>query len=266
MVHSILSQPDEGKRRRPQQQQYSVRFAEGDRLAQVMADVESCFDYPEDIRHALYHSRSEYHFSKSSARVVAKEAERYGHSRHLDGSYLDSYDPQVQTSLNLWCLHGHSRRGLERWCNGSHGHARKEDSHLYIHGVLRAQAAMRLQGEFCHERLREVSHVLSRRARLFARMLGEGDSESAKWEFGIVESLGAATTNAFTGQPPPPQVQLKPKNLGLSSGRVQSPLLANSSISRSTAPSARRSSAATRVVSPKITIRTKPGGRVPRMA
>jgi hypothetical protein len=243
MVPSILSRP-EGKRR-PRQ---SVSFTDNE--AEVVVEVESCFDHPEDIREALFHSRSEYHFSKSSARVVAKEAERYGYSRHLDGAYLSSYDQQVQDSLNLWCLHGHSRRGLERWCNGPHGQARKEDSYMYIHGVLRAQAEMKLKDEFRHERLREVGHVLSRKSRLFAQMLGEADSESAKWEFGMVDAR------------PLSPVQPKRKNLGLSSGGAAAPA-ARSSISRSAAP-ARRSSAA-RAVAPKITIRTRPG-RVPRMA
>ena len=215
-----------------------------------MLEVESCFDYPEEIRHALWHSRSDYQFSKSSARVVSKESERYGHSRHLDGTYNTSYDQQVQDALNIWCLHGHSRRGLERWSNGVHGRERKDDAYMYINGVLRTQAEMKLKDDYDEERLREVSHVLSRKARLFAQMMGDADSQAAKLEFGIVDA-----------RPQLSPIQRR-KNLGLS-GRVAAPA-ARSSISRSTAPTTRRSSG-TRAVAPQISIRSKPG-RVPRMA
>ncbi len=243
MNSSILSKSD-GKRR-PRQ---SVIFAENE--AQVVLEVESCFDYPDDIRQALWHSRSDYHFSKSSSRVIAKESERYGYSRHLDGVYKATYAQQVQDSLNIWCLHGHSRRGLERWSNSPHGLERKDDQYRYINGVLRAQSEMKLKDEYCDERLREVGHVLSRKSRLFAQMMGEADSNAARWEFGIVDARASSS----------PRQLLKPKNLGLSGGRVATTAVCPS-VSRSTAP-ARRASGA---VAPKITIRTKPG-RVPRMA
>ena len=248
MTTSILSKSD-GKRR-PRQ---SVSFADGDNEAKVVAEVESCFDYPDDIRQALWHSRSDYHFSKSSARVIAKESERYGYSRHLDGVYVNTYDPQVQDSLNIWCLHGHSRRGLERWSNSPHGQERKDDQDRYINGVLRAQTEMKLRDEYCAERLREVAHVLSRKSRLFAQMLGEADSNAARWELGLVD----------VKVPISPRQIVKPRNLGLSSGRIAAPGLCNNTTTR-IAPAAaiRRSSGA---VTPKITIRTK-SGRVPRMA
>lgn len=237
-------------KRRPRQ---SVRFGDGEMEAQVVAEVESCFDYPDDIRQALWHSRSDYHFSKSSARVIAKESERYGYSRHLDGVYVASYDQQVQDSLNIWCLHGHSRRGLERWSNSPHGQERKDDQDRYVNGVLRAQTEMKLRDEYCQERLREVAHVLSRKSRLFAQMLGEADCNAARWELGLVD----------VHVPISPRQIVKPRNLGLSSGRIAAPGLCNNATTTRTATAPiRRSSGA---VSPKITIRTKPG-RVPRMA
>lgn len=241
MALSTITKPD-GKRR-PRQ---SVKFAEHE--AQVVLEVESCFDYPDDTRQALWHSRSDYHFSKSSARVIAKESERYGYSRHLDGVYKATYDPQVQDSLNIWCLHGHSRRGLERWSNSSHGLERRDDQYRYINGVLRAQSEMKLKDEYCDERLREVGHVLSRKSRLFAQMMGEADNNAARWEFGIVEAR----------MPLSPRQLVKPKNLGLSGGRAA---VTSTSLSRSTMPARRATGAATS----KISIGTKPG-RVPRMA
>lgn len=225
-------------------------------LCQVVAEVESCFTFSEEDKQNLWHSRNDYQFSRSSARVIAKESERYGHSKHLDGCYISSFNQEVQDSLNLWVLHGHCRRGLERWANTGHGHARKDDQYLYIQGVLRAQAEMKLKDCYSEERLREVGHILSRKSRLFAQMLGEADSHAAKWEFGMIDALPRVS---------PLQ---RRKNLGL----VHTNNPNNRTVSRvpDLLASPRRAAGAARRVSeskiaPKITIRTKPG-RVPRMA
>lgn len=254
MVKSILAGAD--RKRRPRQ---SVSFHEQE--AQVVLEVDSCFDFADHVRQALWHTRNDYQFSRSSARVIAKESERYGHSRHLDGVYLTNYDQQVQDSLNLWCLHGNTRRGLERWANAVHGQERKDDQYVYIQGVLRAQAEMRLRDDYSDERLREVGHVLSRKSRLFAQMMGRADSHAAQWEFGMIDMLDARAAVS------PRQ---RRKNLGLSGKVSRASSHAPSSppvrVSASaTATTAVRRSPETRAVTPKITIRTRPG-RVPRMA
>lgn len=160
----------------------NVKFSEN--LAQVVAEIEPCFNYTEAQRKDLWFARSDYHFSRQSARVVAKESERYGHSKHLEGVYISAFSRPVQDNLNLWALHGHTRRGLERWANSRHGRIRKDDQQMYEQGILRAQQEIKLKNT-CDgdvdrqaERLREVSLVLSRKSRLFAQMMGEADARA----------------------------------------------------------------------------------------
>lgn len=253
MVSSILVRPDQ--KRRPRQ---SLSFAEEE--SSVVLEVESCFDYPDDVREALYYSRSDYQFSRSSAKVIAKESERYGHSAHLDDSYISSYDQSVQEALNIWCLHGHCRRGLERWSNRWYGQERKDDQFMYIQGLLRAQAEMKLKDEYSDERLREVSHVLSRKARIHAQMLGEADSNAAKWEFGMVDARSGV-----------PATQGK-RNLGLV-GKVNPVSDIRGGPAAGPAAGRPRFSNDTRAVNPQLRtpqmrIRSKSGqsGRVPRIA
>jgi len=231
---------------------HSVRFPESPSdLQQVVAEVVSCFDFSDEDKKALWFTRDDYKFSKSSARVLAKESERYGHSKHLDGAYDGNYNPQLQNSLNLWVLHGANRRGLERWANTTLGLSQKEDQYLYIQGVLRAQREMKLKtGCVDQERLREVGHHLSRKSRLYAHMMGEADSYSAKWEFGMIDARQRVS----------PRLHAR-KNLGLSGP-------ASSSVRRGTraaAPPAGRRPTQQPVISPKISIRTRPG-RVPHIA
>jgi hypothetical protein len=253
---SCLSSPD--KKRTSGR---SVRFPQDEQaIGTVVLEVESCFDFSDEDKKALWFARSDYHFSRSTARVLAKESERYGHSKHLDRVYITAFDQQVQDQLNLWALHGYGRRGLERWANSSHGQSRKDDQYMYIQGVIRAQQEMKLRETFDEERLREVGHILSRKSRLFAQMMGEADAHSAKWEFGIVEAR-AATAHLSPRQRPR-------KNLGLVGRKVNrvSDLAAHPA-TRARRPQVRRVSEATiqASTSPKITIRTRPG-RVPRVA
>eukprot|EP00934_Nitzschia_sp_Nitz4_P001339 Nitzschia sp. Nitz4//scaffold163_size50693//30526//31266//NITZ4_006990-RA/size50693-processed-gene-0.48-mRNA-1//-1//CDS//3329538037//1339//frame0 len=243
-----------GDRRRPRQ---NISFAEEE--SKVVLEVESCFDFPDDIRSALWNSRKDYEFARSSARVIAKESERYGHSRHLDGVYYLRMEPQeAQDSLNLWCLHGNTRRGLERWANAVHGNERKEDQYMYVQGVLKAQAEMKLKDEFSEERLSQVAHLLSSKSRTYAKMLGDADSHAAKWEYGMVDACEAAVSPR----------QIVRKNLGLGGGvaargRPAPAATTRRSTTTTAAASARRPSGVR--MSPTISLRSKPG-RVPRMA
>lgn len=178
----------------------SVRFPEAyEDMAQVVCEIEPCMNMTDDDRKSLWFTRSDYHFSRSTARVISKESERYGHSKQLDGAYVATFAGHVQDALNLWARHGHSRRGLERWANSHHGNVRKDDQYLYQQGVLRAQQELKLKGGTAtsaqpssssptrtEERLREVGHVLSCKARLFAQMLGEADAHAAQWEYGMM--------------------------------------------------------------------------------
>jgi hypothetical protein len=216
--------------------QKSVRFpaptadnddeSNNDPLPSQISYIESRSDWTDDDKKLLWFARNEYHVSRSTARVISQESERYGYSQNLDHVYDDvavvSDNEDIQDRLNLWALHGHSRRGLERWANAVHGQARKEDSIRYIQGVIHAQHEMRTknrrrdEGEAAtteagkqdenadtsadkdtdtsvldHERLRQVGHVLSRKSRLFAQMMGAADEYAAQCEFGMT-GVGAA--------------------------------------------------------------------------
>jgi len=163
----------------------SVHFPQEEELATVVCEIEDLVRIPVEDKKKLWFSRSDYNFAKSSARVVAKESERYGHSKHLDNTY-NSLDEDAQSCLNLWALHGSGRRGLERWANSAHGELCKKDQMIYISSVLRAQTDMKLKdtdGETRLQKLQELGHELSQRSRRFAEMIAIADAQAAKWEF-----------------------------------------------------------------------------------
>lgn len=193
----------------------SIRFPEAyEEMALVVCEIDSWMNLTDDDRKCLWYTRSDYHFSRSTARVIAKESERYGHSKQLDGVYVATYADQVQDSLNLWARHGHSRRGLERWANSHHGNVRKDDQYMHLQGVLRAQQELKLkEGMVAYasstppeERLREVGHTLSRKARLFAQMMGEADAQAAQWEYGMPMRAHPVHQYHMTGMNPSPVV------------------------------------------------------------
>jgi hypothetical protein len=266
----------------------SVHFPlEEEHLSSVALIIESVDDISQQDKKTRWFSRSDYQFSRSSARVIAKESERYGHSKHLDNVYVPKFDQKVQDKLNIWALHGSTRRGLERWANSSHGNLRKKDQFTYVNGVIRAQTEMKLKGkdqDIIQERLREVGEMLSQKSRFFGEMLGSADAQSAKWEFGITDVIAAPASS--------PRQSLiesssKRKNLGL--GSAIGGLAARRAATRRSAPnvqpntlgisralpnSIRRASAAT--INPSASTRISPrtsrtsirmkSARVPRMA
>jgi hypothetical protein len=273
----------------------SVHFPlEEEHLSTVALIIESVDDLSQQDKKTLWFSRSDYQFSRSSARVIAKESERYGHSKHLDNVYIPAFDQQVQYKLNLWALHGSTRRGIERWANSSHGNLRKKDQHVYVNGVIRAQTEMKLKDtdqDTLEERLREVGEMLSQKSRFFAEMLGSADAQAAKWEFGITDVAAAPALS-------PRQLLMKSsstrKNIGLGSATAGL-LAARRAATRRSAPniqpniqgisralpnSRQRASAAT--ISPSASTRRSPrtastrtsprtsiqmkSARVPRMA
>ncbi|KAL3911859.1 MAG: hypothetical protein SGILL_007120 [Bacillariaceae sp.] len=286
----------------------NVKFPE--QIAQVVAEIEPCFSYTDEQRKDLWFARSDYHFSRQSARVIAKESERYGHSKHLEGVYISAFSQQVQDTLNLWALHGHTRRGLERWANSRHGLIRKNDHEMYEQGILRTQQEMKLKNA-CEgdkvkqaERLREVSLVLSRKSRLFAQMMGEADAKAVTSDRTATKDskeetlhqihaavVAAGHAPAQFRRPPGslpmfgrhPSQQQPRRNLGLGGptraippqrkvnrvADLPSRAVAPQFVSRTRGP-AGASVGAPSVggvgVTPKITIKPRTAGRVPRMA
>lgn len=208
MLSSVVSKSamavEEQKTLQPRKR--SVQFPKDVSISQVVLEIANCEDFTEEDKKRLWFARSDYHFSRSTARVIAKESERYGHSKHLDDCYKPTFSEGVQSRLNIWALQGDSRRGLERWASSIHGQKRKDDQYMYIQGVLRAQQEMKFKDCLNEERLREVGHILSRKSRLLAQMMGEADNHAARFEYGM-EDINVRIS--------PRAVVKQRKNLGL---------------------------------------------------
>lgn len=145
-------------------------------LAQVVCTLPHREDFTDDDLHNLFFSRNDYQMSRSSARVVSKESERYGFSKSLDETYCEK-SSAVQERLNEWAVSGHSRRGLERWANSKHGEERQQDQFQAIMTVLRCQDDMIARNNSIDvDKLRKVAHKATKTSRHFARMMGKADS------------------------------------------------------------------------------------------
>jgi hypothetical protein len=270
-------------------------------MAQIVAEIESCMNYTDQDRKNMWYVRSDYHFARSTARVIAMESERYGHSKHLDGVYCsNTFQQQAQDALNMWVLHGHCRRGLERWANTHHGLIRKEDQRIYIQGILRAQQEMKLKDgrdgdkQAQAERLREVGFMLSRKASVFAQMMGDADAQAVKLELATIfgNSDGAmsevvfqqAMSTAYGGHPLgvgaagerndlSRRMPLQRRNLGLGGPTPQRRINRLADLPSRAVPHGLSRAGGTMgpalrngVGDPKITIKPKAAGRVPRIA
>uniref|UniRef100_A0A7S1ZG99 Uncharacterized protein n=1 Tax=Ditylum brightwellii TaxID=49249 RepID=A0A7S1ZG99_9STRA len=262
MSFSVSSCHDDDKKKKTTK---SVHFpTDEDSLSQLFV-VEALDDFSEQEKKNLWFSRSDYQFSKSCARVIAKESERYGHSRHLDAVYNDHHhssttdhqDNEEQRALGrlkLWALQGHSRRGLEFWANSQHGSARKQDSFQYVQRVLRAHTELKLQDALDQDtKLRDIGCHLSRKARMFAERMGQADQHAARFELGLLE------TDDFSVCVSPRQLvqqqQQQRRNLGLSNTHkrvVQLPKLSSSSAAAAISPSRRRVSTTTTPKLPRV--------------
>jgi hypothetical protein len=171
-----------------------VRFpTEDESIAIIVCTVPNREDYIEEDHGLLFFSRSDYHISRSSAKMISRESERYGFSKNLEESYTEKCKT-AQESLNQWTSHGHSRRGLERWANRKHGDARQQDQFQSVMAVLRAQDDM-LAGRkgIDPEQIRKVSHKATKIARHFARMMGKADSHALASELTESDDVTIAT-------------------------------------------------------------------------
>jgi hypothetical protein len=242
----------------------SVSFPTLPEQLQIVEEVPSRQDLTEDDKKNLWFARSDYQFSRSTARVISKESERYGYSKNLDAVYNTHYCEPTQQRLNMWALHGHSRRGLERWANSPHGKARKDDQCMYLQALQKTQIELQKSNyPNAAERLREIGHLLSRKSRLFAQMMGAADEYAAQQEDAphTIGSCMAASTLTPAQPLLMPIRKLSPRrNLGLSS----SPKVNCIADLKASAPRAPMVSPSAKSKSPKFQI--KPKERVPRVA
>jgi hypothetical protein len=162
-------------------------------IASIVCTIPNREDYIEEDHGLLFFSRSDYHISRSSAKMISRESERYGFSKNLEETYTEK-SKIAQDSLNLWTSRGHARRGLERWANRKHGDARQQDQFQSVMAVLRAQDDM-LAGRkgIDHEQIRKVSHKATKIARHFARMMGKADSHALASELKDPDDVTIAT-------------------------------------------------------------------------
>jgi hypothetical protein len=176
-----------------------VRFpVEDASIAIIVCTIPNREDYIEEDHGLLFFSRSDYHISRSSAKMISRESERYGYSKNLEETYTEK-SKIAQESLNLWASSGHARRGLERWANRKHGDARQQDQFQSVMAVLRAQDDM-LAGRkgIDHEQIRKVSHKATKIARHFARMMGKADSHALANELSELADDVTITTEGMS--------------------------------------------------------------------
>jgi hypothetical protein len=176
-----------------------VRFpVEDESIGTVVCTIPNREDYIDEDHGLLFFSRSDYHISRSSAKMISRESERYGFSKNLEDTYAEK-SKAAQESLNLWTSNGHSRRGLERWANRKHGDARQQDQFQSVMAVLRAQDDMLAARKGVdHEQIRKVSHKATRIARHFARMMGKADSHALASELNECVDDVTITTEAMS--------------------------------------------------------------------
>ncbi len=159
-----------------------VQFPSQEALLSVVDYVPSRTTLSQEDYKRLWYQRSDFQFSKSKARMISKESQSYGYSADLEGVYGGCL-PSTQERLNLWCRYGHSRRGLERWANETHGQTRKREQSRAVKTVIFAQREMQKCGQSTEvEELRAISEALTQNAREFAQRMGQADEYAVALE------------------------------------------------------------------------------------
>eukprot|EP00545_Synedropsis_sp_CCMP1620_P007698 CAMPEP_0119004442 /NCGR_PEP_ID=MMETSP1176-20130426/1143_1 /TAXON_ID=265551 /ORGANISM="Synedropsis recta cf, Strain CCMP1620" /LENGTH=218 /DNA_ID=CAMNT_0006956143 /DNA_START=617 /DNA_END=1273 /DNA_ORIENTATION=- len=156
--------------------------------------------------------RTDFVIIKKTARMIARESRRFGYSTGLNDTFGVDNDV-TQSKLNIWCKHGHSRRGLEEWSNkANHGGRRKEAKKEALRGILEAQTELRssdIPEDDQIEVLGRFAASLTESARIFARMMGIADafavtSDDQNFRIGIAQA-GERTRNNLVSASSLPQ-------------------------------------------------------------
>lgn len=158
----------------------SVRFHED--VSAVVCELPNRQDIsPEDVER-LWFTKEEYSISRNEGRVLCREGNRTGISAHLENTFVLK-NKQSQASLKKWSTVGSTLRGLERWSNKDHGDSRHQAQFEAIMTVLDAQDdILAEEGKLDEDKLRRISHGVSKTARHFARMMGKADSHAVAEE------------------------------------------------------------------------------------
>ena len=152
-----------------------VRFPDDDKLVILLKEIQNREDWTESEKESLFFSKQEYTISRRSTKLITHSCERKGYSAHLKDAFSEKSDDILQ-HLNQWCLHGHDRRGLERFSCKSHGEQRHEEQFRAIMVVLQTQDELLAKGKGVDpQKLRKASYKMTRSARHFARMIAKAD-------------------------------------------------------------------------------------------
>mmetsp|Transcript_28121 Transcript_28121/g.39566 ORF Transcript_28121/g.39566 Transcript_28121/m.39566 type:complete len:217 (-) Transcript_28121:92-742(-) len=146
-----------------------LRFpVKAEELEIISGQVRNLSEISREERRSLWYNSLDFDFFKQTARAIAKETRRCG-----GGDLLDYPDEE---NLKKWACFGHSRRGLERWCNKEHGNERRRTAQTSIEAVLQAQHTLKRQSEeVTIERLSDVYSMFTQEATEFAKQMGTAD-------------------------------------------------------------------------------------------
>ena len=153
----------------------SVHFPQNSNdLSRVVCFVPSRCDLTTRDRQILWFQQAEFTVIKRTARVIASDSSSYGLGAILDDCYGEMTEER-QANINQWCMHGHSRRGLERWSSRIQGNRRVQDNQRTVEETLSIQAVMKLTGGVNEEVLGQQYSQMCYIAKGFALMMGRAD-------------------------------------------------------------------------------------------
>lgn len=89
-----------------------VRFPEGD-VYEVVGMLPTRDEMELEDLTTLFFSKHEFQLAQSAAKVISREADRYGFAKSLADTFVEK-NKEAQEKLNVWAAHGHTRRGLGR--------------------------------------------------------------------------------------------------------------------------------------------------------
>lgn len=159
-----------------QREKKTVKFPDDEEsMAKVVCEIECREDLTEEEIETLFFNKAEYSANRQKTKRISRDSERQGFSKKLEKSFVEK-SSEVQDRLNDWALHGHERRGLERWANRDHGEKRQQLQFQAIMAVLQEQEDLISSGKVDEEKLRKVSYKSTKEARHFARMMGKADA------------------------------------------------------------------------------------------
>lgn len=93
-----------------------VRFPETC-VYEVVCELPTRAELSEQDMTTLFFTKHDFQLSRSAAKVISREAERYGFAKNLVGTYAEK-SKEAQEKLNVWAAYGHARRGLGKSDHG----------------------------------------------------------------------------------------------------------------------------------------------------